>query len=358
MKALIDGVEIDQSKNKTYIVLEAGPTHFGLESAKKLVKIAKDSGANAIKFQYVNADRLMADKSIPFSYEYLEKTEDGKEKFISVTEPLYEILKRRALGDEEWIELKRYCDELRITFFSTALFNDEVDFIVDILKCTSIKIASADINNLEFIKYCAKKGVNIQLDTGSADLWEIEKAIIAIEDTGAKNIIIHHCPTGYPAHIESINLNIITTLKNLFPNYSIAFSDHSPGWDMDIAAVTLGVDMIEKTITLDRTIKSCEHSFSLEEKDAKKFIKSIRDVETALGSVRRTIPSEIREKRKNSRRSPYALQSFKAGHTISDADFEFKRPGFGITSEEFSFFIGKRLTRDIKENDKLTYDYI
>ena len=203
-----------------------------------------------------------------------------------------------------------------------------------------------------------QKNVNIQLDTGNADIWEIERAVITAEEAGCNNIIIHLCPSGYPAHIESIHLRMITTLKQMFPNHSVAFSDHSPGWNMDIAAVALGADMVEKTLTLDRTIKSCEHSFSLEEKDAIKFVKSIRDLGKALGNSRRTIPSDIKQKRKATRRSPYALKDMRAGEKIEFNSFEFKRPGFGITSEEFEFFIDKNLINDIKAGQPLTYDFI
>lgn len=358
MKAVINNVEVNQERNGIYIVFEAGPTHHGLESAKMLAHIAREAGADAVKFQMLNADRLIADKSLMFRYKYLEKDIDGNERFIEIEEPLYKILKRRELTHDEWRKLKRYCDEIGITMFSTATYKDEVDFLVDELKIDSIKINSSDINELEFIRYCASKGINIQIDTGSADLWEIERAIITAEEEGCDNIVIHLCPTGYPARLESINLRMIKSLKTMFPKYSIAFSDHSPGWEMDIAAVAIGADMLEKTITLDRTIKSCEHSFSLEQEYTKKFIKSIRDLEIALGSTRRIIPSHIKKERNNTRRSPYALKNLRIGEVIKESDFEFKRPGFGITSEEFEFFIGKKLIKDINRGEALTYEYI
>ena len=357
MKATIEGKEISQEKG-VYIVFEAGPTHWGLESAKKLVKAAKEAKADAIKFQFINADRLMSDKNIMFEYKYLERDKNGREKFISIKEPLYDILKRRELNEEEWRGLKSYCDEIGIVMFCTACYEDEVDFLVDELGLKSIKINSSDINQLDFIKYCASKGINIQIDTGNADLWEIERAVIEAENAGCNNIIIHLCPSGYPTPLESIHLRMINTLKTMFPNYSIAFSDHSPGWDMDIAAVALGVDMVEKTITLDRTIKSCEHSFSLEPEQAKEFVKVIRDVEIALGSYRRVIPSHIKEKRKIGRRSPYTLRDLKAGEVIKKEDFEFKRPGFGLTNEEFRLFLGKKLKKDLKKGELLKYDHI
>lgn len=358
MKARLNNRNIDQLENGTYIVLEAGPTHVGIESAKQLAKVAKDAGADSVKFQMVDAARLMADKSIMFGYKYLERDASGKEEYVSIEEPLYEIIKRRELTRAEWKELKAYCDKIGIHMFTTAIYKDEVDFIVDELKMDSIKINSSDVNDLEFIKYCASKGVNLQLDTGNADIWEIERAVIVAEEEGCDNIIIHHCPSGYPAHLESIHLRQITTLKQMFPSHSIAFSDHSPGWEMDIAAVALGAEMVEKTITLDRTIKSCEHSFSLEPDDSKRFVKSIREVETALGKARRTIPTENKIKRKSTRRSPYALRTIASGEKITREDFEFKRPGFGITSEEFDFFVGKKLITEIQVGSPVTFEHI
>jgi N,N'-diacetyllegionaminate synthase len=358
MKARINSVEISKETNGVYIVLEAGPTHHGLDSAKKLVKAAKDACANAVKFQFLSADRLMADRSVMFEYTYLERDTEGNERFVSTRERLYDILKRRELSRDEWKDLKRYCDKTGIPLFLTATYNDEVDILVDELGLDSVKINSSDITEIGFIKYCASKGINIQLDTGNADIWEIERAVIAAEQEGCKNIIIHHCPSGYPARLQSIHLNMIKTLKTMFPNYSIAFSDHSPGWEMDVAAVALGADMLEKTITLDRTIKSCEHSFSLEPEEAKRFVESIRELEVALGSARRIIPHEIMEKRKSTRRSPYALKDMDAGYIITGTDFECKRPGYGITSEEFGFFVGKKLIKGIKKGEALTYDYV
>ena len=358
MNSKINNFIINQDNNGTFIVLEAGPTHDGLESAKKLAKAAKESGANAVKFQLLYADRLMADKSIMFGYKYLEISPEGVEKFVPFEEPLYDILKRRELSREEWKELKAYCDDIGIIMFTTATYRDEVDFIVDDLGIDSIKINSGDVNDLEFIQYCATKGVNIQLDTGNADIWEIERAVIVAEEAGCNNIIIHLCPSGYPTKEESIHLRMLKTLKMMFPNYAIAFSDHSPGWDMDIAAVALGADMVEKTITLDRTTRSCEHSFSLEPKDSINFVTSIRNIEKALGSFRRTIPTYVKQERKKGRRSPYALKDLPEGTIIRKEDFEFKRPGYGITSEEFDYFIGKSLLKSVEKNEAITYDNI
>ena len=335
-----------------HVVLEAGPTHNGLRSAKNLVDIAVKAGADSIKFQVMYPDRLIVKESnIPFKYKYIEKV-DKIEVLKEKEEPLIDILNRRVLKKEEWIELKKYCDTKKIHFFSTAFYNEEVDFLVDELKVDSIKIASADIDQIDFIKYCARKGVNIQLDTGSSDIFEIERAVIAIEEEGNENIIIHHCPSGYPARIESIDLKMIKTLKKLFSNYLIAFSDHSEGWEMDIAAASIGAGMVEKTITENRFYISCEHSFSLEEDNAIRFVKSIRELEIALGKSRRTIPLHQKESRKSGRRSAYLIKKHFKGDKITLKSIEFKRPGIGLSPEQLKYFLNKKLNKN-KDLDQI-----
>ena len=296
---------------------------------------------------------MIADKNILFEYSYLQKDSEGKLSYVPFQEPLYDILKRRNLSKDEWRKLKEYCDFIGIHMFTTACYKDEVDFLVDDLKIDSIKINSSDINQLDLIRYIARKGVNIQLDTGSSDLWEIEKAVIAIEEEGNENIIIHHCPSGYPARLESIHLNMIPTLREMFPNYLIAFSDHNPGFEMDVAAISLGAGMVEKTITLDRFIKSCEHSYSLEGNELFEFTRVIRDVEIAFGDKRRMLPTVKRLSRKNTRRSPYAIRNLKKGELIQTVDFEFKRPGTGLSEEEFEGLLGTPLKEDLRTNQPI-----
>jgi sialic acid synthase SpsE len=314
-----------------FITFEAGPTHDGLESAKRLVKHAADSGADAVKFQIFDADRLVADRKQLFSYGVLINKETGEVE--TVEEPLYDILQRRSLANHEWIEIKEYCDQLNILFFSTVGFDEDVDFLVK-LGCDSIKIASADVNHYPLLRKVAKTGVCIQLDTGMATLGEIEAAIDVIRLEGNERIIIHQCPSGYPARLDSINLKTITTLQQMFP-YPIAFSDHTPGFEMDIAAVALGVNLVEKTITEDRLTRSVEHIMSIEPHEMGKFITTIREVETALGSNRRVMTSEEITKRDGARRSLFLRSDAQAGQKLNECDMEFRRPGYGITPDQY-----------------------
>lgn len=312
--------------NSCFITLEAGPTLSGIDSAKTLVRHAAEAGANAVKFQLVDPDRLVADRNMPFSYDVLVDRETGRTE--TVTEPLYDILCRRTLSESEWRDLKAYCDGFGLAFFCTIVFDEEIDFVVSI-GCHSIKIASADLNHYPLLRRAARTGLNIQLDTGNGTIGEMETAIDIVRREGNENVIIHHCPSGYPARLESINLRVITTLRQMFP-YPIAYSDHTPGWDMDIAAVALGASLVEKTITLDRTTRSVEHMMSLEPAEMSRFVGAIRDLEIALGSPRRVLhPLELK-KRQGVRRSLYLKQQVRAGTRLSDAVVEFRRPGFGI----------------------------
>jgi len=321
----------------TYITFEAGPTHYGIDNAKKLVEKAALAGADAVKFQIVDPDRLVPDKKQLFSYEVLIDRETGaREKIV---EPLYDILKRRCMSREEWIEVKKYCDEQGITFFSTATFWDEVDFLAE-LGVDTIKICSGDVDFFQLIRKCARMGMCIQLDTGNATLGEVERAVDNALEEGCERILIHHCPSGYPARLESINLRIIPTLERLF-GFPVAFSDHSPGWEMDIAAVALGANMIEKTITLDRTTRSVEHLFSLEPEEMRAFVQAVRDLEKALGSTRKIMSREERENSLAVRRSIVLAREVEAGEEVTEEVLDYARPGSGLRPEMAALLKGR-----------------
>jgi len=343
----INNIELSDEK-PTFITFEIGPTHNGVESAKRLIKHSVDSGANAVKFQIFDPDKLVADKKQLFSYEILIDKKTSEKK--TVEEPLYDILKRRCLNIEEWKEIKDYCDKVGIAFFSTVGFVEDIELLEEI-GCDSIKIGSADINHFPLIRRAAESGMSIQLDTGMSTIDEVKKAIEIIEETGNKRIIIHQCPSGYPAYLESINLKIIPILKKEL-GYPIAFSDHSPGWDMDIAAVALGVNLIEKTITEDRAYPSVEHIMSIEPSEMKSFVGAIRDLEVSLGSGIRRMDKEEIDKRDAVRRSVFTKEGAKKGTLLKDVDVEFRRPGFGIQPDKYELLIAKNsvLIKDIKKN--------
>lgn len=352
MSSLEIGGRVIGTGEPTYVVLEAGPTHDGYETACKLVDVAAQAGADAVKFQVVDADALVPDRELQFSYEYLADRETGRTEHVS--ESLWEILKRREMSREEWRRLAAYCADKGISFFSTATSGSEMDFLSE-LGVGTIKICSGDITCHHLLRLAAGYDWAVQVDTGGATLAEVEQGIEVLEAAGCDRIIVNHCPSGYPARLESINLRVLTTLQQMYPDYPVAFSDHTPGADMDIAAVALGAHMIEKTITLDRTIRSPEHIMSLEPDEAAAFVRTLRGVESALGSPRRLMTVEERRSRLVARRSVYAGRDIALGQVIDQADVAYARPGDGIPAERDGLVLGRKAKRDIARGDKLSF---
>lgn len=332
-----------------FITFEAGATHAGVESAKRLVDVAAGAGADAVKFQILDPDRLVADRAQPFSYQVLVDRATGARE--TVTEPLYDLLKRRALDADQWRTVKRHADGRGLAFFATAGFPEEVEMLAA-MGCDSIKIASADIDHFPLIRHAARTGLCLQIDTGSATLGEVEAAVDVIRAEGNERIVVHHCPTGYPARTEAINLRVISTLRRMFP-YPIAYSDHTPSHAMDVAALSLGANLLEKTITEDRTTRGIEHIMSLEPHEARGFIETIREVETAFGGARRTFEPAERDRRRAVRRSVHLAAPARAGSRLADVALDYRRPGHGLSPALLDQFGGARLARDLPAGHRL-----
>ena len=336
-------------KRPVSIVFEAGPTHNGLSTAKALVNIAAEAGADAIKFQIINAQKIVPSRETLFTYEVLKNKETGDRE--TVTESLQEILSRRELTFSEWEELIDYCKAKDVLFFSTISDTEEMEFLAGV-GCACVKICSGDINYHHLLRQAARFPWVVQIDTGSATIGEVEQAVDVLEQSGCHKIIINHCPSGYPARLESINLRTVQTLRQMFP-YPIAFSDHTPGATMDIAAVALGIDMLEKTITLDRSIRSPEHIMSLEPHETTDFVRTIRDVETALGNARRIMSPQERKILPVARRSVIAARDIAAGEILTQKMLDYARPGDGLPAHLDSLILGKKVRRAFQQGEKL-----
>jgi len=331
-----------------FITFEIGATHNGFESAKNLIKIAAESGADAVKFQILDSNKLIADKEQKLSYPVLINRATGEIKIRE--EPIFKILQRRELSQKEWMELKIYADSLGLAFFATVCFVEEIEFAQK-MGCQTLKIASGDINHFPLIKAAAQTGLSIQLDTGMSTINGVKRAVKIIENEGNNNIIIHHCSFGYPAEAVNINLGIIGRLKEIF-NYPIAYSDHSIGTEMDIAALGMGVDMIEKTITEDRTASSVEHVISLEPNEAKLFVQTVRNIEMAMESTE--LSTEDKVKRDSGRRSIFLKKDSLEGHVITEEDLTYRRPGDGIPPDQLESVLGKKLRANKCSEEKLS----
>lgn len=342
--------EIGEDK-PVFITFEAGPTHNGIESAKKMLTAAAKAGANAIKFQKVDPDRSCPDKKLLFEYDVLIDKVTGKSERIK--EPLYDILTRRYLTNSQFKELANLAGKLNIEMFSTVQYPEDIDFFKN-LNFKTIKIASTNLTNFRLIKVAARSGMMIQLDTGMSPISDIEKTVDIFKSEGGNDFIIHNCPSGYPAKIESINLNMIPTLKNLF-GMPVAYSDHTTGNLMDIAAISKGANLIEKTITEDRLQHSVEHIMSIEITELSEFIKTIRDVEKAFGSSRRVLSKEEVIQKSKIKRSIFLTKDILKGNYVTDEDVEMKMDPNGITYPIFNELKKFPLSVDCKKFKRLTY---
>ncbi len=349
MRPVAIGDRLCGDEAPVFIVFEAGPTHSGMDSARRLIEVAAESGADAIKFQILDTDRLMGEKDVELTYKVLGAA--GPE---DVTERLETILRRRELPPDGWRELKRYADKCGITFFATVDYPETLALVRE-LGCHAVKVASGDLNHYGWLDQVARAGMPVMIDTGSSVIGEVERAVEIITAAGNQDIIIHHCPSGYPARLESINLRIITTLRQMF-EFPIAFSDHTPGWDMDIAAVALGATMVEKTLTLDRRTRSAEHIMSVEPAEAQRFVRAVRELEIALGRPRRIMSAEEAKGKLKARRSLFAARALRRGERLGDDMVDWRRPGTGIVPADAPRALGRTLARDVPAGAMLTWD--
>ncbi len=343
-RSMVSICDLNKTSKEIYITFEIGPTHTGFESCIEYCKKVKKSGADAIKIQMMDAERLIADKKQIFEYKILSK---NKKKIINKKESLYKILKRRELTKKQIEKIKFFCDKINLEFISTVFFEEDIDFLKN-LGCNSIKIASADINYEKLLIKAAKSKLNIQLDTGMSTLKEINKSISILKKHNNKNFLIHHCPSGYPANVEKINLNMINEIKSRF-GCPVGFSDHSPDWEMSVAAVALGANLIEKTITFDRCYPSVEHIMSIELNKLEEFVKKINFTKKAIGKRDLILTFKEIKNRNYLRRSAYFIRNELKGTKIKDCKIDFKRPGLGIDARDIENIKNKKLLKNVKK---------
>jgi len=321
-----------------FISFEAGATHGGLDSARALCKAAAEAGADAVKFQTVRATDLMTkDAQIEF------ETPSGRR-----SESVRGALERRELGFDDWKRLKDYCDKLKLAFISTPSGPETVDLLAEI-GAAAIKVSKSDVNHRVLIDYIARKRLPVILD-GRERFEDVEQAARICESHGLLDIVVMHCPSGYPAQHAGIHLRAIRHIKEIF-GYPVGYSDHSVGTAMNFAAIALGADLIEKTITADRRTEAVEHYMSLEPHELAAFVKEVRAVEAALGDPRIIFSSRVNAEH---RRSIQARHAIRAGAVIRLEDLDFRRPGTRLAADRYEEVVGRTAARDIPAGEFLS----
>jgi N,N'-diacetyllegionaminate synthase len=329
--------------DKTFIIAEAGVNHNGsVEIAKRMIEVAKECGADAIKFQTFKAEEVVS--------KYAPKAEYQKQTTGEIESHL-QMLKKLELSFDDFIVLKEYCDKLGIMFLSTPFDFESIDFL-NSLGLEIFKIPSGEITNLPYLEKIGKLRKKVILSTGMADLGEIEDALDILTSCGTKkeDITILHCNTEYPTPYEDVNLLAMLTIKEAF-KVKVGYSDHTLGIEVPIAAVALGSSVIEKHFTLDRNMQGPDHKSSLEPNELKAMVKAIRNVEKALGDgIKKPSPSEIKNKI-IVRRSIVAKRNIKRGEIFNEENITVKRPATGISPMRWYEILGKTATRDYKEDE-------
>ena len=328
---------------RTFIIAEAGVNHNGsIKKALKLIDVAKLSGADAIKFQTFKAENLATDYAPKAAYQNYKSPKK---------ETQFQMLKKLEFTDAMHKACFKECKKKKIIFISSA-FDIESLYYLKKFKLNYFKIPSGEITNIPYLETLGSFSKKIILSTGMSRIAEIKKAVktLIINGTKKNNITLMQCTSAYPAPYDEINLNTIVTLRNEF-KLNVGFSDHSLGVQASIAAVALGAKVIEKHLTLNKKLKGPDHRASLNPKEFKLMVDSIKIVEKTLGNKIKKITKSEKKNIYIVRKSIVALTKIKKNEKFSNFNITCKRPGTGISPLLFKKLIGKKSIKNFNKND-------
>ena len=355
-------------KNKTFIIAEVGVNHNGsVAAAKKLVKIAKDSGADAVKFQTFEIENLLTKKAKKAGYQ---------KKNLGNTDSQYDMLSKLVLSEVDFLKIKKYCNEVGIEFMSTAFDIPSLEFLAEELQQPSIKIPSGDVLNGPLLLAAARTGKQILLSTGMCHLGDIEQALGVLAfgflDDGSvpqshaifkdmfsseegwqmlrSRVSLLHCTTEYPAPFKDVNLKAMQTLGTAF-DLAVGISDHSMGIEVPIGAVALGATVVEKHFTLDSDMEGPDHKASLNPDDLASMISAIRNISISLGDGRKFPRQSEIKNIEIARKYIVAARPIKAGQVIAEGDIIAKRATKGISPIFYWDILGSTSDRDYMIDD-------
>lgn len=326
------------------IIAEIGVNHNGsVDLGRKLIDIAVEARADAVKFQTFTAEDLVTPTARKAAYQVANTGTDDSQ---------FAMLKALELSEAQFAVLRAHCTDRGIEFMSTPFSLAAAD-LLERLRVDTYKVSSADLTHLPLLRHLARKGLPIILSTGMGTLSEVDEAVQAIRAEGNDQISLLHCVSNYPADPAECNLRAMDTMAQAF-GLPVGWSDHTLGNQISWAAVARGASIIEKHITLDCNLPGPDHLASTEPADFAVFVAGIRDIEKALGHGRKQpTPSEL-ETAKVGRRSIVALHDLAAGTVPDAADLSILRPGTGLMPRDLDWVLGLRLTRDVAAGTPLT----
>jgi len=344
--------KVIQDYTEPYIIAEIGANHNGdMDLAKEMIRAAKESGADAVKFQSWTPSSLIAKEEYNRNQSY-DDGDGGKKHFGS----LKAMVEKSYLLEEQHYELKAFCDQTGVTFASTPFSKYEVDLLE---KCDIpfYKIASMDINNFQLLRNVSEKGKPVILSTGMATMAEIDNALNFLYRNGITEISLLHCISIYPPLYEDINLNNILMLRNAF-GLPVGFSDHTIGTSIPLASIALGASIIEKHFTINKDLPGWDHQISASPDELKVIREEGNNIVNSLGSYIRKVSKSEEEKKIKFRRSLVFTQNLLAGHVLTENDLTSKRPGTGISPDLLDLLIGRKLNVNVEEDSLVSWNQI
>jgi N,N'-diacetyllegionaminate synthase len=331
-----------------FVIAEAGVNHNGdMAMARGLIDAAADAGADAVKFQTFRTDSLVSGAAPKARYQV--ETTGGDESQRA-------MLARLELGPAAHAELREHADRRGLVFFSTPFDEASAD-VLDGLGVELFKVPSGEVTNGPLLRHVAAKRRPVILSTGMCTLDEVAVTVATLREAGDPPLVILHCVSAYPAPVKDTNLRAMATLRARF-GCPVGLSDHSLGLPIALAAVALGASVLEKHLTLDRTLPGPDHRASLEPAEFAALVRGVRAVESALGDGdKRPMPSEL-DTRAVARRSLVAARALSAGHLLGAGDVTVKRPGTGLAPDQLDRVLGRRLARPVSADALLDWSML
>ena len=342
---ITDRVISDDSE--AYVIAEIGHNHQGnLKTAKDIFRAAAESGAAAVKLQ-------KRDNRSLFTREMFDKPYENENSFGSTYGEHREALE---FGKAEYGELLSEAARLKVTFFATAFDHASADFLAE-LGSPAFKISSGDLKNTPLLRYVARIGKPMVMSTGGGTLEDVQRAYDVIMPINTQLCILQ-CTAGYPVEFSELDLRVIATYRELFPDAVIGYSGHDNGIAMPLAAYMLGARVIEKHFTLSRSMKGTDHSFSLEPVGMKKMVRDLRRAYVALGDGRKKVYASEAGPLLKMGKKLVAAHDLPAGHVLTAADVAIKSPSDGLPPYYLDQVLGQALVRDLRTDDAITLDLL
>jgi N-acetylneuraminate synthase len=318
-----------------------------LEIALRLVDVAADAGADAVKFQTFTAERLVTERAPKADYQ-LRRPDDDESQL--------DMLRRLELSPSAHRKLLSACQQRGILFLSAPFDEEDADFLSE-LDLPAFKIPSGELTNLPFLEHVARKGKPMIVSTGMASMEEVAAAVQTIQEAENHDLILLHCVSHYPASPSDVNLRAMHTMAAAF-GVPIGYSDHTLGIEVSLAAVALGACVIEKHVTLNRGLPGPDHRASLEPDELAALVRGIRVVESALGHGRKEPAASEAKIAQVARKSIVAASDIPAGTTLTDVLISMKRPGTGLPPTARSLLVGRKTKQDVPAGTLLTLEML